>query len=110
MFFNLQSRYILFQVLSGNKYIEKKFFDGIIQEEFFDKANDNKICFPLDLYSAASYYDIGQQLNPRYSNVFIKKDQDDQEVYLSVLKQDEWDPSVWTHERAILENLDKEKN
>ena len=59
MFFNLQSRYILFQVLSGNKYIEKKFFDGIIQEEFFDKANDNKICFPLDLYSAASFYDIG---------------------------------------------------
>ena len=78
MFFNLQTNDILYKVFTGNKYIERLYFNGKFQKPF-DLNN-------LDLYTAAAYYDLGQQLSLCYDNIFIKKDQDDREIYLSVIE------------------------
>ena len=78
MFFNLQTNDILYKIYTGNKYIERLYFNGKFQDKFIIENQD--------MYTAAAYYDLGQQLSSFYENIFIKQDQDDREIYLSVIE------------------------
>ena len=66
---------------SNNKYIENEYFLGCMQKQYSESEQN--------LFTEAAYNDLGIQFDIHYSNIFIKEDQDDKEIYLSVLNKNE---------------------
>ena len=73
----------MFRIFTGNKYIEKRYFDGIVQPDCFDPRK-----LDVDMYTIAAVYDLGLQFSTKYDNIFIKLDQEDREMYMSIIESD----------------------
>ena len=89
-----KSREFKITAFANNKYIEQEYFLGYVQE-VFDESK-------LNLYSVAAYHNLGKQFYRNYSNIFIKEDEFDKELYLSVLQEENGSGNGYSLHQTIL--------